>query len=115
MSSVNLKYTPTNKLVIDYEQKRTWLASNTDSSDFEQEYKSWQAIEQELNSRDIDRHSRLAVLHTCLEQTSGTGYFTVGERICINQERGYLFSIGGSEELREYKVPDSIEKKIKGL
>lgn len=105
MSSVNLKYTPTNKLVIDYDQKRTWLSAHTDSPDFEQE----------LNRRDTDIECRKFILRTALKESNGTGYFTVGERICINQELGYLFSIGGSEELREYKVPESIERKIKQL
>ncbi len=40
--------------------------------------------------------------------------FTTGERICINQERGSLFSQmsfdGG--EVREYEVPIEIEAKI---
>ncbi|WP_286430684.1 hypothetical protein [Myroides marinus] len=115
MNSVNLKYISTNKLVVEYEQKRTWLATHTDSPDFKKEHTSWQAIEQELNSRDVFRHTRLEDLHTALELTSGTGYFTVGERICINQERGYLLSVGGSEELRAYQIPDSIEKKVKQL
>lgn len=46
--------------------------------------------------------------------------FKVGERICINQERGALFSQiahanneSYSHEVREYKIPAGIEAKVK--
>jgi hypothetical protein len=46
--------------------------------------------------------------------------FKVGERICINQERGALYSQLShannetqSHEVREYKMPAAIEAKIK--
>jgi hypothetical protein len=64
--------------------------------------------------------NRLSDLHNvlvyCSEiQAQGRpGIFTTGERICINQERGGIFSQmsfdGG--EVREYEVPPDIEVKI---
>lgn len=51
-------------------------------------------------------------LQEALSSTAGTGYFTVGERIIINQERGYLLSIGTEEELRHFKVTEAIEDKL---
>lgn len=61
---------------------------------------------------------RLEFLSTALfndsqeKEVGKAGFFTVGERISINQERGYLYSMRSDEELREYKVPDWIEQKI---
>ena len=61
---------------------------------------------------------RLEFLSTALfkdsqeKEVGKAGFFTVGERISINQERGYLYSKRGEEELREYKVPDWIEQQI---
>lgn len=55
---------------------------------------------------------RFMVLHTALSETDSTGYFSVWERMLINQERGYLLSIGTEEELRYYNVPLEIEEKI---
>lgn len=54
-------------------------------------------------------------LYEVLKATANTGYFTPGERIVINQERGYLLSMGSEEELRPYQVNESIEEKIQAL
>lgn len=49
------------------------------------------------------------------------GFFTVLERICINQERGYLYSMRSfinrtiDAPMREYKVPERIELKIRKM
>ena len=54
-----------------------------------------------------------------LKEVGRTGYFTVGERISINQERGYLYSLRSYIDrtvdvpLREYKVSAWIEQKIR--
>jgi hypothetical protein len=62
--------------------------------------------------------TRLEFLSTALfndsqeKEVGKAGFFTVGERISINQERGYLYSARGEDELREYKVPYWIELKI---
>lgn len=58
---------------------------------------------------------RQLLLQEVLSDTSGTPYFTVGERISINQERGYLLSIDTGNELRPYSVSIEIEMKIKTL
>jgi hypothetical protein len=69
---------------------------------------------------------RLEELHNVLAycsdiQNCGRIYvFKVAERICINQERGALFSQLShannetfSHEVREYKIPAHIEAKVK--
>lgn len=63
--------------------------------------------------------TRLEFLHKALfndsqeKEVGKAGFFTVFERISINQERGYLYSMRSYDEsLREYKVPDWIEQKI---
>ncbi|MFE3849115.1 hypothetical protein ACFX5D_14175 [Flavobacterium sp. LB3P45] len=71
-------------------------------------------------------HQRLEDLHNVLVycsdvQTQGRIHvFKVGERICINQERGALLSQLShsnnetfSHQVREYKTPVAIEAKIK--
>lgn len=73
-------------------------------------------------------HQRLEDLHNVLNYCSevdknsdGRLYvFSIGERICINQERGALFSqlaqINNEtfpHEVREYKIPPHIEAKVK--
>lgn len=63
-------------------------------------------------------YQRLEDLHNvlvyCSElQKEGRMYvFKTGERICINQERAALLS-QLSHEVREYKIPASIEAKVK--
>jgi hypothetical protein len=77
-----------------------------------------------MSNQDI--HQRLEDLHNVLVfcsdvQTQGRIHvFKVGERICINQERGALLSQLShannevfSHEVREYKIPVGIEVKIK--
>lgn len=54
-------------------------------------------------------------LYNALKNTANTGYFTVGERILINQERGYLLSMGSEDELRLYQVSEELEAKIQVL
>ncbi|MDM1045249.1 hypothetical protein HX004_10145 [Myroides sp. 1354] len=54
-------------------------------------------------------------LYEVLKATANTGYFTIGERIQINQERGYLLSIGSEEELRPYQLDATIEAKVQAL
>lgn len=54
-------------------------------------------------------------LYEVLKATATTGYFTIGERIQINQERGYLLSIGSEEELRPYQLDATIEAKVQAL
>ncbi len=69
---------------------------------------------------------RLEVLHNVLvycsdlQKQGRIHAFKVGERICINQERGALLSQLShtnnetfSHEVREYNLPVSIEAKIK--
>lgn len=51
-------------------------------------------------------------LYSDLYRTNGTGYFTSGERICINQERGYHLSVGVEEELKPYQISSELEEKI---
>lgn len=66
-----------------------------------------------------DLHNVLAYCSSIQEQ--GKIYvFKTGERICINQERGALFSkmsaLNGEifpHEVREYKIPAHIEAKVK--
>ena len=54
-------------------------------------------------------------LYEVLKATANTGYFTIGERIQINQERGYLLSMGSEEELRPYQLDATIESKVQAL
>ena len=76
-------------------------------------------MNEEINQRLEDLHN---VLLYCSDlQTSGKIYvFKTGERICINQERGALFSQLShnnnevfSHEVRDYKCPPALEAKIK--
>ena len=73
-----------------------------------------------------DRYQRLEDLHNVLvycsdlQKQGRIHVFKVGERICINQERGALLSQLSqannevfSHEVREYKIPVGIEVKIK--
>ena len=73
-----------------------------------------------------DIHQRLEDLHNVLvycsdlQKQGRIHVFKVGERICINQERGALLSKLShannetfSHEVREYKIPVAIEAKIK--
>lgn len=58
------------------------------------------------------------VLHYCTEKD---GYFTTGERICINQERGMILQLVETEEEQEpilipmYAWSDKLEAKINFL
>lgn len=61
-------------------------------------------------------NERLLFLHCVLNACQYSNVLTVGEKICINQERGSLYDminfLNGeleSETLRTYKVPESIE------
>ena len=71
-------------------------------------------------------YQRLEDLHNVLvycsdlQKQGRIHVFKVGERICINQERGALLSQLShannetfSHEVREYKIPVAIEAKIK--
>jgi hypothetical protein len=73
-----------------------------------------------------DTYQRLEDLHNVLfycsdvQKDGRIHVFKVGERICINQERGALFSQLShannevfSHEVRAYKVSPAIEAKIK--
>ena len=73
-----------------------------------------------------DTYQRLEDLHNVLvycsdlQKQGRIHVFKVGERICINQERGALLSQLShannevfSHEVREYKIPVGIEAKIK--
>lgn len=73
-----------------------------------------------------DRYQRLEDLHNVLvycsdlQKQGRIHVFKVGERICINQERGALLSQLShannetfSHEVREYNTPVAIEAKIK--
>lgn len=65
------------------------------------------------NNRIENLHNVL-VYCSQIQAVGRTPIFTTGERICINQERGSLFSQmsfdGG--QVREYEVPLEIEAKI---
>ncbi|MBA4133378.1 MAG: hypothetical protein C0525_01510 [Flavobacterium sp.] len=58
----------------------------------------------------------LALMHDSEFKAARQGYiFTPGERICINQERGSLYSQLSQDEeagIRYYDVSDLIEEKI---
>lgn len=77
-----------------------------------------------MNKQDI--YKRLSDLNSVLvycsdlQKQGRIQVFKVGERICINQERGALYSQlshenneTSSNQVREYKMPASIEAKIK--
>ena len=77
-----------------------------------------------MSNEDI--HQRLEDLHNVLvycsdlQKQGRIHVFKVGERICINQERGALLSQLShdnnetfSHEVRDYKIPVAIEAKIK--
>jgi hypothetical protein len=77
-----------------------------------------------MSNQDI--YQRLEDLHNVLfycsdlQKQGRIHVFKVGERICINQERGSLLSKLShakneifSHEVRDYKTPTSIEVKIK--
>ncbi|MFV8370836.1 hypothetical protein [Flavobacterium sp. LB2P74] len=77
-----------------------------------------------MSNEDI--YQRLEDLHNVLvycsdlQKQGRIHVFKVGERICINQERGALLSQLShannetfSHEVREYKIPVAIEAKIK--
>jgi hypothetical protein len=77
-----------------------------------------------MNNEDI--YQRLEDLHNVLvycsdlQKQGRIHVFKIGERICINQERGALLSQLShannevfSHEVREYKIPVGIEVKIK--
>lgn len=52
-------------------------------------------------------------LYNALQKTNNTGYFTCGERICMNQERGYCLSVVvGENELKPYQISDELEQKV---
>lgn len=76
-------------------------------------------MSENINQRLEDLHNVLVFCSNV--QTQGRIHvFKVGERICINQERGALYSQlshanyeTSSHEVREYKVPAAIEAKIK--
>lgn len=68
---------------------------------------------EEINQRLDDL---FAVLQYCSEERKT---FTLGQRVCINQERAalfdrknYLFSRIPVELVREYKAPTELEEKI---
>lgn len=69
----------------------------------------------EINQRLIDLFS---VLYFCSEQQKeGRIYiFTIAERICINQERGALYSQinkdNPSNEVRNYKITSALQVKV---
>lgn len=68
---------------------------------------------------------RLQILHDALQDDSRlkevgkVGIFTTFERICVNQERGYLYSELSylvevePPPLRPYKIPEHIQLKIR--
>lgn len=73
-----------------------------------------------------DRYQRLEDLHNVLvycsdlQKQGRIHVFKIGERICINQERGALLSQLShannetfSHEVRDYNIPVAIEAKIK--
>ena len=66
-----------------------------------------------------EQQDRFHILSQVLEYTViKTALLSVGEKILINQERAYLLNQSNPPELRtirEYKVPESIEKKIKNI
>jgi hypothetical protein len=77
-----------------------------------------------MSNQDI--YQRLEDLHNVLvycsdlQKQGRIHVFKVGERICINQERGALLSQLShannetfSHEVREYKIPVAIEAKIR--
>ena len=72
---------------------------------------------EEINQRIQELNDAL-VIDTELNKTR----FTPGERICINQEmaslldrKRYLFSEKPLQEIFVYRVPESIENKLKQL
>lgn len=70
-----------------------------------------------MNKRPSNRLENLHdVLVYCsqIQAVGRTPIFTTGERICINQERGSLFSQMSfdGDQVREYEVPLEIESKI---
>ncbi|MDM1509987.1 hypothetical protein HX082_11325 [Myroides odoratimimus] len=68
-----------------------------------------------LTLKEKQSIERELYLYSALYRTNGTGYFTSGERICINQERGYHLSVGGEEELKLYQISSELEEKIARL
>ncbi len=66
-----------------------------------------------------EQQDRVHLLENILKYTViKTALLTTGEKILINQERAYLLNQQNPKELqtiREYKVPESIEKKIKNI
>jgi len=70
----------------------------------------------EIYQRLEDLEDVLAYCAT-LQNLGKAHVFRVGERICINQERGSLFSQLNTEnkahERRYYKISESIEAKVK--
>ena len=76
-----------------------------------------------MNREEINY--RLQILYDALQDDSQLkevgkrGIFTTGERICINQERGYLYSELSylvevePPPLRPYKIPEHIQLKIR--
>ncbi|MGL5275127.1 hypothetical protein [Myroides sp.] len=65
-----------------------------------------------LTLKEKQSIERELYLYHALYRTRGTEYFTAGERISINQERGYHLSVGGEEELRTYQISKDLELKL---
>ena len=75
-----------------------------------------------MNREEINY--RLQILYDALQDDSQLkevgkrGIFTTRKRICINQERGYLYSelsylVEVEPPLRPYKIPEHIQLKIR--
>jgi hypothetical protein len=61
-------------------------------------------------------NERIALLYLCLQFcTEQMRFFTVGERICINQERGQWMHIKEYVQAEPLPVPPKIEAKIKEI
>ena len=58
----------------------------------------------------MDREIRLEQLHQLLEYCTAKGVFTIGERICINQERGRLMD--DDKEVIEFEYSKQLQNKI---
>ncbi|WP_413512076.1 hypothetical protein [Myroides odoratus] len=98
-------------------QLEEWLKVNGLHPNYTLILQDKQRLDQQINEINTmnENLQRELVLYDALKASANTGYFTTGERICINQERGYLLSMESEEELNPYQIPSAIETKVQAL
>lgn len=107
------------KLELDNKKKQLeeWLKGNSLHPNYVLILQDKQRLDQKINEINTmnENLQREIALYEALKASANTGYFTTGERICINQERGYLLSTESEDELSPYQITTAIEAKVQAL